>query len=259
MSRNSDGPIRLLLAKVVDDLLVAGSPAELAALKKKRARRFKVGSLIRGRELIFNRHTIHQAADFSVAVNMDEFLDKIMPLPIPCNCRKSPGTPATPAELSSFLGLTSPLNFLGHGVLPHASFAASRLQQLVGDLRVSHLLTANKVLAEIKGLRPKFQYLTPTCRSDSSYLAFSDASTGKRSYVQTGFASDLYLPDGGRQVYHAINWHSSKQTRVSFSSTRAEILAAATSADRGALMAEGLSRILNKGVEIPFVLTVDSN
>ncbi len=59
-------------------------------------------------------------------------------------------------------------------------------------------------------------------------------------------------------IYHVLNWHSSKQSRISFSSIGSEILAAATSADRSASMTEGLQALHGADTSLPLVLTVDS-
>ena len=59
-------------------------------------------------------------------------------------------------------------------------------------------------------------------------------------------------------IYHVLDWHSSKQSRVSFSSVGAEILAAAEAADRSLLLTQRLSSIVGKHNLFPFVLTVDS-
>lgn len=62
---------------------------------------------------------------------------------------------------------------------------------------------------------------------------------------------------GQSSAYHVLDWHSSKQARVSFSSAGAEILAAAESADRALLLSECAARILSLSHPIPFALTVD--
>lgn len=99
--------------------------------------------------------------------------------------------------------------------------------------------------------------LQPEELTDPSYLAFSDASQGKCRYGQTGYISGLYLPWG--RIFHALDWQSCKQSRVEFSSIGPEILAAATSADRGSMITECLQEFFGSSVPLPFVLTVDSN
>lgn len=56
-----------------------------------------------------------------------------------------------------------------------------------------------------------------------------------------------------------LDWLSCKQQRVSFSSIGAEILAAASSADRGALISECLQVLNGASLPLPLVLTIDSH
>lgn len=259
IQRAVDGEVLLLVAKVVDDMLLAGPRRVIEDFHLRLSQQFKVGRFTIDQDLVFNGLIIHQDEDFAITVNMQEFFDRIMPIDITRERRKQYDHNCTDAEITRFKSLTGSLNFLGHGALPQAAFAASHLQQAVPRLKVCDLVTANKVLQELKSLSPTFKYPAPVDVGNSVYLAFSDASTGKSSYGQTGYLSGMYLPAGGKSVYHVIDWHSGKQTRVSFSSIGAEILAAATSADRGALMAECLQSIHGEEEKVPFVLTVDSN
>lgn len=255
--RHPDGSIALALAKVVDDLLLAGTASEITAFHTAISARFKVGRFTLDDDLIFNGLHISRDSSGNIKYDMIEYFSGIHPIPLSRSRRKEPLSPCTPVEITSFLELTGSLNWLGHGVLPQASFAASHLQQLVGRLTVAHLVTANKVLAELKSLSPSATMLLPLNLDNPSYLAFSDASQGSQSYGQTGYISGLYLPGGS--VFHALDWHSSKQRRVAFSSIGAEILAAATSTDRGSLMAERHQTVYGSPIQLPFVLSVDSN
>lgn len=80
-------------------------------------------------------------------------------------------------EKTAVLGLTGALNFLNHGVLPQAAFAASYLQQKIGLLVVSDLMLASSVLKEVKALKPAIAYIRPLkLYLQPRYLAFSDTS-----------------------------------------------------------------------------------
>ncbi len=89
-------------------------------------------------------------------------------------------------------------------------------------------------------------------------MAFSDASQGKQSYGQTGYISGILFQTPTELVFHVIDWHSSKQCRISFSSIGAEILAAASAVDRSGLMIEGIHAIHDANDPLPLVLNVDS-
>lgn len=152
------------------------------------------------------------------------------------------------------------LNLFGNGILQKTSFAASNLQKAVGTFTVSDMLNGIKILKEITALKPqlKYQALT-TFEKDPSYLCFPDASHSSNCYRQTGYPSGIKMSAGGASVYHVSEWNSCKQSRVSFSSIGAEIIAAATSTDRRSLRAERLKIIFGFVVSLSFVLALDSH
>ena len=124
---------------------------------------------------------------------------------------------------------------------------------------MAHLCTANKCLQEMRNLNPQLMYPKPEKIQSPTFLGFSDVSQGKSSYGQTGYVAGIHLPAKGGGIYHLIDWISGKKGRIFFSSIGAEILAAATSADRGSMMAESIQNLLAFQAGLPFVLTVDSN
>lgn len=63
----------------------------------------------------------------------------------------------------------------------------------------------------------------------------------------------------GRNIYHALDWNSSKQSSVAFSIIGAEILANATSTDQGFLLAERHQIVYGSSYPLPFIRTVDYN
>lgn len=159
--------------------------------------------------------------------------------------------------MSDFLQLTGSLNWLGHGALLQPYFVTSSLQQSVGLLTVAHMATANKLLQEIKSLHPEATMLPPEYLKNPSYLLSFESSQRNSSYGQTGYISGLYLLDGSN-IYHALYWHSSKQSCASFSSIGADILAAATWTDLSSLMAKYNQIFYGSSDNLPFTLTVKS-
>ena len=69
----------------------------------------------------------------------------------------------------------------------------------------------------------------------------------------------MHLSAGGEHTYHFVDWHSAKQSRVSFSSVGAEILAAAYSADRGSYISDCIANLYGFSAKLPFILSVDSH
>ena len=247
-------------AKVVDDFLIAGSKDAIEILHEAIGKRFTVGRLLMGKELIFNRLNIFQEKGGSVLLNMEEYMTKITKIDINRERRKQYDDVASPEELTRYQELAGQLNFLGHGILPQAGFAASYLQQFLGFLRVSHLVEGNKVLHEITSLKPKIKYIRPSSLTGMPrYLCFSDASQGSNWYGQMGYLSGMHLSAGGEHIYHLVDWHSAKQSRVSFSAIGAEILAATYSADRGSLMSDCIAKLYGSSAKLPLILSGDSH
>ena len=246
------------MAKVVDDFLIAGCTRHIQEFHDSLSQRFVVGSFVMNKDLVFNRLHIHKCKDGSLVLGMQEYVDSITPLPVTRERRRQSLHRCTLEELTAYQGLAGSLNFVGHAILPQVAFAAIHLQQAVGRLKVSNLVVANQLLSELKTLAPTLTFKSPKSLEIPCYLAFSDSSQGTSSYGQTGYISGIFLPAGGENIFHTLDWLSCKQKRVAFSSMGAEILAAASSADRGSLMAQSI-RILNDDEKnLPFVLTVDS-
>ena len=256
--KNSERVPDLVIAKVVDDLLIAGSELEVEQFKKKISKRFQLGRFMTDKSLVFYRIHIKQNENFDIEASMSEYLTTIHPLEISRERRKEHDEKATENELKLLLGLTGKLDFIGHGCLPIAAFAASYLQQKISDLKVSHLREANSVLKEIQQVEPKLLFLSPSSYENARYIGFSDAAQGKTSYGQTGHISGIAFKNPSHHIFHAIDWQSSRQNRLSFSSIGAEILAAAASADRSSLFSEGLNYITKPIISMPLSIVLDS-
>ncbi len=59
-------------------------------------------------------------------------------------------------------------------------------------------------------------------------------------------------------LYHVLDWHCCKQSRIYFSSIGCEILSAAASADRASSMVHAIQLLHDSPSPLPLVLTVDS-
>lgn len=149
---------------------------------------------------------------------MRQYLEKNYNLPLEISRRKQFNDDCSRSEPTAFLGLAGSLNFLDHGALKKAAFAARYLQQSVGRLQVSDLIKANNVVGEIKSLEPNLHYPSTYLGEDHPlYLSFSDASQSSSAYGQTGTISGIFLPARGeKQVYHVLGCVSNKQGRVLF-------------------------------------------
>ena len=141
--RNEKKEIKLLVAKVVDDHLVAGNMEDIFSFHAAFAKRFEIGRFVHSTPLTFNRLLIDQEKDYSISVSMSEYFGSIQSIALSRQRRKQSDEACTAEEKTSLLELAGKLNFLGHGVLPSAALVASKMQQDIGNLRVKHLAQAN--------------------------------------------------------------------------------------------------------------------
>ena len=123
--RDNSGRISVLLAKVVDDLLLAGSVTTMNEFYKALCARFKVGRFICDRSFTFNALNISQdSSSYSITMDMLDYPAKCIPLQLSPTRRKESDLPATPEERTAYQSLAGTLNFFGHGVLPPACLVA---------------------------------------------------------------------------------------------------------------------------------------
>lgn len=174
-----DGIIVLALCKVVDDILIVGSAEHIHEFYTALSEKFTVGRMHMDQTVIFNGLRIARESNVDVVYDMEEYFNSITTIDITRDRRKQSNSPCTDQENRRFFSLTGSLNWLGHGVLPQASFAASHLQQMMGNLTNSFLITANKVLLELNSLQSKATIKHPSSLADPSHPALSDAIQGK--------------------------------------------------------------------------------
>ena len=62
----------LLIAKVVDDMLLAGEASEMISFVEKLAKRFEVGRHVEDPSFVFNRLAITRSPESHISFDMDE-------------------------------------------------------------------------------------------------------------------------------------------------------------------------------------------
>lgn len=216
-----------LIAKVVDDLPIVGLPSSLTKPINNIKKPFKMGRVIRDTDTIFYCILISRNHDAVTIIDMTDVMEKITPIELSRECLKQTQSNFTDAEKKRFLQIKALLNFLGHGTLIQAAYAASELQQHIGGLKMEQLILSKKILYGLKRLPPSLIFKTIPSDKPPCFLAFSYEIYGHSTYGQTGYISSTFLKAGGERGFHAIEWCSAKQSRVSFSSFGAEIIAAA--------------------------------
>ena len=262
--RDGNGAIKLLIAKVTDDFLLGGSPKHMQMFIDKLKQRFDVGKVIIDDKIHFDGCEIEQDREGNITMSMQRYVERLNAIEVSRTRRKQRMEPATEKEVKQYRSLAATLMFLGNAVLPQASYATSLLQQLLPKLRVEELVTANNFLTEILALKPQIVFRAPPQPSEIEEVlvsTFADASfnhSSRSGYGQTGLITGLRMKrKNGVDLFHAIDWSSSKQKRVSYSPYGAEVLACAEGDDRGFYLKAGLSHVFEK-TKIRNELTTDS-
>lgn len=263
VKRNKMGKIIIIIAKVTDDLLMGGSPSEIQNFATEIKKRFDVSKVIIDGAVHFNGCTISQDEEGNVEMSMFDYMAALRPIDIGSARRKMYDEKASKAEILEYRSLAGGMTWAGSGVLPQAAYMGSAMQQRVPQLRVRDLCEANGMLKEMKDLKPILSF-PKVCDDVKSIriLSFSDASFnigGSNQYGQTGIITGLeFLSRNDERIYHLVDWASSKQRRVSYSSYGAEILACTEADDRGYNLKMAIRSLSLDGLNIPHVLNVDS-
>lgn len=247
--RDAGGRIVLLLAKVTDDMLIAGSTAEVKSFIDQIGGRFPISKAIVNDYIKFNGCDITQDEQDNIKISMEAYMGEVKYIDISPERKKHRLDKTTDAEKAAFRSMAGEFVWAGSGTLPPASFIGSWMQQRVPRLTVEDLIQANGMLKEMRDMRAEVIYRSPKARIQRVVVtSFSDAAfniTNSTQYGQTGIVCGIrFVTDGvGNDVYHIIDWSSMRQKRVCYSSYGAEILACTEGDDRGYNIKMGLASL----------------
>jgi hypothetical protein len=223
----------MLIVKVVDDILVCGPPDEIQASYKDLSRTYKLNPFRTGPRVRFSGMDIVTDNDGSTTIDVAHYLAACSNIPLSAQRRKQQDDEWTPGERKAFRTLCGKLSYLGATEMPQAIFAASHLQQHLAYLRVSDLCEANVIMRNLRSLKAEIRFQNPSSIARVSVLAYSDA-VHSGTHGQGGYLAGLSIHQlDGTLLYFFTDWRNASLKVVAFSSTGADIMAAANAADRG--------------------------
>jgi hypothetical protein len=117
------GSLKMLIAKVVDDILVCGPPDVIQAFYKDLSRTYKLNPLWTVSRVSFSGMDIVTDNDSSTTTDVAHFLAACSDIPLSAQRRKQQDDEGTPDERAAFRILCGKLSNLGETVMPQASFA----------------------------------------------------------------------------------------------------------------------------------------
>ena len=254
-----NGRLVLIIAKIVDDLKIAGEDNCVQHFIEEFDKRFRFGDVKHGpgKLRFFGINTV-QNSDFTIETDADDKLDSVTEYPFSRQRRKQFEQPLNQIEKSVFASTNSSLGWIGTAASPFCSFYASYMQQKAPELKVSHLIEQVNIVRQLKKLGTTIAYPRPSdnSRYELSVLVFADASRID-DCGQLGVVTGLLIGEmKNNSIYHAISWMSHKAKRPVKSVPAAEIFAAAEGIDEGKTIAKAYSELLD--MEIKLRIAVDS-
>lgn len=213
------------------------------------SKKFKTSKVIIGAEVLFNGCRIIQDQAGNITMDMQEYVKHVEYIDITQDRKAHREDDATNHEVRSYRRLAGEMIWIGCGVLPQGLVIGSMMQQRVPFLKVKDLIEANRMWKELKDLDPIIAFKNPGSEVETrSVLTYSDAAfniSAKQSYGQTGVITGLWmLRKDGTEIYHAIDWLSTKQKRISHSSYGAEIIACTDADDHGLYLKTAMKILL---------------
>lgn len=255
----ANGSIVVLLAKVVDDIILAGKVDTvdnvIAAINQK----FPLGTIAHGPGLLrFFGLNIRQNEDHSINVDCDDKLSAIAPYPLPLARRKAPDEPLNSIEARAFASINAALGWIGITCSLFCSEMSSRLQQSAPKATTRMISTQATQLRALQRLGTTSTYVPPSRSVDHqlSILSFSDAGR-ECDNAQLAHLTGLLI--GGFQrgsIFHLLAWSSHKSRRPVKSIGAAETLACGEALDDGKLLAAAAGDVFGK--RVPLLIALDS-
>lgn len=184
------------MAKVTDDLLLAGENDAIHEFVKAIQDRFKVWKSIVNDVVTFNGCDVKKVRDGVFQMYMESYMQSIEFVEISNSRRKCGRERGTDQENHAYSSLAGEFTWLGSAVMPQASYFASHMQQHLPRLRVEHLIQAYATLKKLKGMRAviSFRKLGDIGETTVNVVTFSDAAfnVSKNSqYGQTCFITGI--------------------------------------------------------------------
>ena len=187
--------MKLIVAKVVDDLLIGGIDADRKAFVDELSSFYKIGTLahLPGKFNFFGL-VIEQEDTGTIRLSADDKLHAVSPHTLTRLRRKSPEDNLNSVELFSYQSINGKLGFLGTTVSPFASFTSSHLQQAKGSATVHDLVKQNTMLKVVKqyGTVTKFSKIVSRGPYQLTVAIFSNAGRPSE-YGQLGYVGGLLI------------------------------------------------------------------
>ena len=253
----------LYLAKYVDDILIAAQDEKwLSWTIGGIGRAFKIGSISKTPDTITMNSTEIEVSDNLLLLHMRRYQKSEIELfSISPPRRKQVDSQLTATEIREVRRLAGKIGYLGTGVSPFASFAASHLQQAIPSMTVAGMKSANGIIREVLRRTTVVSYIAPSVaeQKQARIVSFSDAGYShpiERKRAQEGAIFGVAFGACKGSIFHLVGYVSRSQKRLSQSSAAAETIAAIMSYSHAANIRRTYKQLT--GLSLPLTLVIDS-
>ena len=208
--RANDGKIMIIVAKYVDDMLVAARTS--MGLTKARGiiqQVFTIGHWVQTPNVLTMNSTEITQTPQDISICVPSLAKEIEPITLPAGRRKQISDDASQTEITKLRSIAGKLGYLGIACSPLASFAASYLQQCIPKLTVGTLKSLNGVIRDVSRRIHEVKYLQPSVAEQEKafILAFSDAGyphASMRSIAQEGCIVGIAFGEQAGSKFHTL-------------------------------------------------------
>ena len=164
-------------------------------------------------------------------------------------------------EIREVRRIAGKLGYLGTGVSPFASFAASFLQQCIAFMTIAKLTNANGIIRDVLRHTTVISYPRPS-NEEQKYariVCFSDAgycNPVEKKRAQEGCIFGIAFGTQTGDIFHTIGYVSRSQKRLSQSSAAAETIAATMEFGYASNLQRAYLQL--NGSRLPLTLVLDS-
>ena len=188
-------------------------------------------------QFTFTGIDMYQHPNKAITMSQENYIKKILPIPISLERRKDEEAVVTPEERQALRALIGSLQYASVHTRPDLASRLSFLQSEINSAKIATLLEANRALHEAKRHHDVAITIQPILCEDLRFLAFSDASFASKKVPDshTGCMIMSTHKDIGENISCPVNpllWGCKKIQRVVTSTLAAETVSLSSVLDQ---------------------------
>lgn len=114
VKRRKDGEITLMISKITDDALVAGTPTNLKEFSAMLSQKYELSKVVLDEQMNFNVCNITKEENGGVTIDMIEYMSRVSPKTLDEGRSKKPQAKATQTEIERYRAIAGELVWVGY-------------------------------------------------------------------------------------------------------------------------------------------------